>query len=939
MGVPGIGEGPEAVVPVPGLIPRSVLAVVAMAAGRMVSAEALIDAVWDEPPRSARNAVQIAVSHLRGTFGASVIATAPGGYRLGDPLARIDVVEVDSLVAEARRSLVSGERKQAAAAAEAALELARDVPLAGLPTSWAYAARDRLEETVRAARMVRAQALVGLGRAAEAVAELSSMVADAPLDESLSVALMHAFDAAGRQTDGLQEYGRLRTALADELGADPSAEAQAMFARLLDPAAPNASLSTPIVRLPRLLGPTWGRDVEIEEVVGAVAAGHRLLTILGPGGIGKSRVAIDAARLVADSSERAAWFVDLTACASAADIRDALAVAIDPEGLDPEAVLGRGSHLIVLDGVDQVHADAAGAALALIQAGDVVVLATSRAPLGLPDEHRILVGPLALGGEEAPATRLILERAAGWLDPDEQELAAIGRLAESVDGVPLALELVAAALRLRSPGELVGDVDSALAEMAREQTDRWAGAFAAIDWDLDRLGDDGRNALCALTVFSGSFSLAAGAVVVGALGSGESARRVIADLVDASLVQRLALPGEVRLRMLQPVRLAVGERASTDRILPLARRAFVAHFTDRLIDAVGAMDNGSAALADLYRQDGPEVVRALRMAWDEDRPRAAEALGYYFYSWYYLDRDSEIDEWMPRIEEVAAVDDTAGARCAQMLCLWHTLHGRLEETTPYRAAVERHVSSLAPDWQRRWYGAECERLRMLGRFDEALEALDRSPAPRTQRNRDLMAMLRGNVALTAGRFEDAADIFEDALEADEASGSPNIHIVLSAANAALIAGRLAHAEVRIDEAVALAHAGGLEFALMECASHTAWLHELRGEHARALATVVENMRGFVDDDDAPHFAEMLTIAGMALDGLGRRSECQVVATTLDAIMSRVMPGSFDAWVAEQIAALLRKRPPESGRARSYASLTAMLERAVSSLAAEDGVPA
>ena len=104
--------------------------------------------------------------------------------------------------------------------------------------------------------------------------------------------------------------------------------------------------------------------------------------------------------------------------------------------------------------------------------------------------------------------------------------------------------------------------------------------------------------------------------------------------------------------------------------------------------------------------------------------------GYCFYSWYYLDRDAEIEEWMARIEEVAAVDSPAGARCAQILCLWHTLHGRLDEADAHRDAVELHFVSLEPDWQRRWACAECERLRTLGRLDEALEALDRSPVPR-----------------------------------------------------------------------------------------------------------------------------------------------------------------------------------------------------------------
>ena len=114
---------------------------------------------------------------------------------------------------------------------------------------------------------------------------------------------------------------------------------------------------------------------------------------------------------------------------------------------------------------------------------------------------------------------------------------------------------------------------------------------------------------------------------------------------------------------------------------------------------------------------------------------------------------------------------------------------------------------------------------------------------------------------------------------------------------------------------------------------------LRGDDALALATVTESMRGFVDDDDDSYFAEMLTIVALALEGLERKSECQVVATTLDRLLAQAPPGSLDAWATEQAEAVLKRWPAETGRARSYASIVAMLDGVVASLDAAEGIPA
>jgi predicted ATPase/DNA-binding SARP family transcriptional activator len=562
-------------VPITGGRLRTLLTVLALEPGRTVATGRLIDLLWGESaPGNAGNALQSLVYRLRAAIGRDAVEGDAVGYRLAIDPDRVDAHRFTRLLAEARVA----EPGLARVLLKEALGLWRGPALADLDDP---GAAGRLEEARLLAVEEYAAACLAQGDPAQA---LSAAAIDAdryPVRERLQGQRIAALYALGRQAEALRAYEQTRRTLADELGVDPSAELTALHLSLLrgDPPVGAAARSGPGA-LPAQLTSFVGRDGELSQVA-ALVDGHRLVTLTGPGGAGKTRLAL----ATAGQADRPARLVELAPLGDPDEvvgtvlaelgIRDkalagsALPGPVDPAGRLVEALADR-SLLIVLDNCEHVI-DAAARLAATVLAGcpQVRVLATSREPLGVPGEALYPVPPLELPAEHAApdeirraaAVRLFAERAAAVTPGrplDDVDIAAVGRICRRLDGLPLAIELAAARLRLLPPGQIDERLDDRFRLLTggpRTVQPRHQTLRAVVAWSFEPLDEAERALARRMSVFAGSAPLPAIEAVCGA---GGDLLDPLTALVDKSLVE--AAGG--RYRMLETIRAyAAGELA------------------------------------------------------------------------------------------------------------------------------------------------------------------------------------------------------------------------------------------------------------------------------------------------------------------------------------------------------------------------------------------
>jgi predicted ATPase/DNA-binding SARP family transcriptional activator len=666
---------------VPGAKERALLADLLVHAGRVVSADRLVEDLWgDDPPGNPANTLQGRVSALRralGPAGAGLVVTRPPGYVLEADPGQVDAAQFERLVAKAGRA--AGDA--AAGPLEEALGLWRGPALAEFADQpWAQAEAARLEEL----RLGAVEALVELRLAAGdhtgLVGELEGLVAEHPTRERLRGQLMVALYRSGRQADALEVYQATRAVLAEELGIDPSPELQRLQQAILvqDPALEAATpRQQPRHNLPERLTSLVGRSEELREAAKLVEQ-HRLVTVTGPGGAGKTSLAVELARRLAAGYPDGVWLVELAALRDPALLGEVVAVTLglgeEPAGpgVAPPAVTERLASfvadkglLLVLDNCEHLVEACAGLARRLLQAGPAVrVLATSREVLGVPGEVVWPVPPLAVPAApesppavpgaavtdadgEAPemlagydAVRLFVERATA-ADPgfvlDSTSGPVVAELCRRLDGLPLAIELAAARVRALPPAELaarLGDRFRLLAGGGRATDPRQQTLRATIDWSWELLDDTDRRLLRRLSVFSGGWTVAAAEAVCG--GDGLEPGEVLNGLfrlVDRSLV--VAAGGDpARFRLLETLRAYGAERLAeagetqavaarhTAWSLELAEEA-AGHRTARpwLRRVAADYDNLRAALDRAVAAPDPDT--ALRLA---------GALGWYWWT-------------------------------------------------------------------------------------------------------------------------------------------------------------------------------------------------------------------------------------------------------------------------------------------------------------------
>ncbi|MFD4197094.1 BTAD domain-containing putative transcriptional regulator [Amycolatopsis thermoflava] len=587
---------------VPGARLRGLLIALALQPGRVVPKAALIDWIWGEqPPSDAVNALQRLVSRLRKALPAGSVEGQTDGYRLRIEPDAVDAVKFERLVGKAREDGDPHRLREALALWRGSAM--QDV---GLTDSGAFdAAVTRLEGLRLTALEDRFDAEISLGNGAGLVTELTDLVAAHPVRERLVAALMRALVATGRDTDALLVYERTRETLADELGVDPSPELSALHVALL-----RGEVERPAEKqktnLRAELTSFVGKDAEVTAVRDLIGE-HRLTTLIGPGGAGKTRLATETARTLLGDFPDGTWLVELAPLGADGDVAQAALAALklrdallgDAPDADPAdrviAALRERTVLLVLDNCEHVVGSAAEFAHRVLgECRRLRILATSREPLGITGEALWPVAPLALPAddtdpgkiESAPAVRLLRDRAAAVrkdLGTDAQTLSAMARICRAVDGIPLAIELAAARLRTMSLDQLANRLDDRfrlLTGGSRTALPRQRTLRALIDWSWELLSDAERTVLCRLSVFSGGASLEAAERVCA---TDEIESWEVLELLTALTEKSLVVTegdSAPRYRMLGTIKEYADERLAEAGESEAARRAHLAYFTE-----------------------------------------------------------------------------------------------------------------------------------------------------------------------------------------------------------------------------------------------------------------------------------------------------------------------------------------------------------------------
>jgi predicted ATPase/DNA-binding SARP family transcriptional activator len=581
---------------------RAVLAYLLAHLGRSASVDEIIHAVWGErPPASAARSLQARVSKLRRLLepgrtaaSGSVVVRDTSGYRLVIDGGDVDAERFARLVADAR----GVEPEESLAKAEAALRLLRGEPYGEFAYhDFAQPEIRRLKELELQARELRLGALLALGRHAEALPDLERLVEENPLREPLARLLMLAFYRSGRHTDALAVYRGLARELR-ELGLEPDEDSRRLERQMLQHAPALAAASELRTNLGSRLTSFVGREDERSRVL-SLLADRRLVTLTGPGGVGKTSLAVEAARAVVEDYPDGVWLVELASLRDPARVPEAVAEALGMRTTDfdgqqssglgfLESHLRRRELLLVLDNCEHLTAAAGELAASLLSAcPGVRLLATSREPLAAPGEAVFDVAPLELPArdaapgelERAAAVRLFVERARAVrndLELDAETLHAIAEVCERLDGIPLALELAAARTRTLSPREIAERLADRFALLSRgpeRLSARQRTLAGVVEWSYQLLGEQEQTLFRRLSVFPSSFGLEAAEEVCA---SDDLAASQVADLL-ASLVDRSMVTagrrGADRFRLLETLReFGRAQAESRDERLAVARR-------------------------------------------------------------------------------------------------------------------------------------------------------------------------------------------------------------------------------------------------------------------------------------------------------------------------------------------------------------------------------
>ena len=652
-------------VPVTGERLRGLLIALALAAPRPVSPSALADCLWPEDaPADVANALQSLVSRLRRVLGgAASIRQSPAGYSLAIAPEDVDVHEFTRLTRSAHAALTTAPARAAELAAEA-VGLWRGEPPAELSA--------QLLELYGQVRGDWLDARLRTGEAGELVADLEKLSAEQPLRERYAELLMRALTADGRPAEALAAYERLRSTLAEELGVDPSATLRELHLSLLRGEL-TPELGSARDLLPASFTSFVGRDEQLERIVELLAS-SRLITLVGPGGAGKTRLSVEAGRAMRarGAATDGIWLAELAPVLNGSEVAQAVSDAI---GLREMAMLERSNRtagdatdrlvetlsdraaVLIIDNCEHVIDAAAQLTTTLLtRCPRLRVVTTSREPLGVLGETVFPVPPLeqpladSSNPQDFPAMRLFADRAAA-VSPGfvltADVIAPVTEIVRRLDGLPLAIELAAARMRTM-PAEQIAE---RLSDRFRLLTGGNRGAVArhrtlraVVEWSWELLEPDEREMVERLAVFSGTISVESASAVIG---DGVDVEALLTSLVDKSLLQLVTSRGDARYRMLETIREFGLDRLGEKALVGAVRQAHAEFFAGMASESEPLLRTGDqlTAIARLEAEQ-PDLLGALKFLADSGQAQAAllmaTDLAWY---WMILGRHGEVAIW------------------------------------------------------------------------------------------------------------------------------------------------------------------------------------------------------------------------------------------------------------------------------------------------------
>jgi predicted ATPase/DNA-binding SARP family transcriptional activator len=869
--------------------PRAVLATLLVHAGNPVSAERLIDQVWGgDPPVTAATALQVHISALRKVLGDRLVTAAPG-Y-----LIRVEADELDA----ARFTAMAGSPDQL----RAALALWRGEPYAGVEAGSDVAAeRQRLTE-LRLSTVERwVAAELANGRHTQVLAELAGLVVDHPLRERLAGLQMLALYRDGRAGEALAAYTALETRLRTELGVQPGAELAAL-ARAIERGDPTLAAPSSV---PSHASRFIGRRHELEELAGQLGA-TRLLTVTGPGGAGKTRLALELLRDTAADHPGGVHVVELATVPAGSPVAERVAevLTVRARGSEPliESLvthLHAARALILLDNCEHVIEGAAKLAGELLsRCAGLRILATSREPLGVPGERTWPLAGLAVPTE---AVRLLADRGAaarpGFAIRGDDLGVAI-RLCRRLDGLPLAIELAAAQLRALSLAEVADRLDRALEladARARTTPERHRTMRAAIDWGYHLLTDEERTVFRRLAVFTGGCRADLAERVTG------HSEHLLTRLVDQSLLIAEPHPEGTRYRMLELIREYALERlAESGETAELRRR-----HAEGYADLAGAAVPGGAENARWLRLLPLEVPNfRAAVTWSLDSADAETALRIAApLSWFWWTRGvaTEALGWLRRAM-AAPVPDPLRAlalRAAATLA-------RGSDLDEARSLGERSVAAFRATGDQVGIASALNGLAHTAlrqrdypatvRFaDESQRAAE---AAGDELRSSAILNVKGKALQAMGEADAAIALFSEARQRLHAIGerAAEAHAVSNLAMMARSAGDLAGARRRYLESLAMYHALELGVGVLDALDGLAGVELDKGRPELALEYLTVTDREWARYAAEPFSPDRAddreTVRAAALAALGERTEAIIAAAAdrpMHAFTERLLP--------------------------------------------------